>query len=175
VKQEVLAPAPTPVPVAIQAPVVPMAADRIDAPGTLTAPPGPSTSPGPGTGGGAGTGSGSGLGPGRGPGLGDGNGGGTGGGPYGPGSGIEPPTLIKEVRPDYTPEARKRAIEGDVGLEIVVKRDGTVGSIKVVQGLGGGLEQRAIDAVRQWRFSPARQRGAPVDVIATVSVGFKLR
>jgi TonB family protein len=62
-----------------------------------------------------------------------------------------------------------------VVLEIVVRRDGTVGDVKVVQGLGGGLDRRAIDAVRQWRFSPARRLGTPVDVVVEVAVEFKLR
>jgi TonB family protein len=79
------------------------------------------------------------------------------------------------VRPDYTEEARRRGIEGDVVLEIVVRSDGTVGNVKVMQGLGGGLDQRAIDAVRQWRFSPARRFGTPVDVMVEVAVEFKLR
>jgi TonB family protein len=57
----------------------------------------------------------------------------------------------------------------------VVRSDGMVGNVKVMQGLGGGLDQRAIDAVRQWRFSPARRFGTPVDVMVEVAVEFKLR
>ena len=60
-------------------------------------------------------------------------------------------------------------------LEIVVRRDGSVGDLTIVKGLGGGLNERAVQAVRQWRFSPARRRGAPVDVIVEVAVEFKLR
>ena len=45
----------------------------------------------------------------------------------------------------------------------------------LLQGLGGGLDQRAVDAVRQWRFSPAHRQGVPVDVIVEVAVEFKLR
>src|SRR5262245_21981495 len=130
---------------------------------------------GPGTGAGAGTGQGSGLGEGEGPGLGPGSGGGTGGGPYRPGSGITPPTVLREVKPDYTEDARRRGIAGDVVLEIVVRRDGNVGNITLLQGLGAGLDQRAIDAVRAWRFSPALRFGTPVDVMVEVAVEFKLR
>ena len=79
---------------------------------------------GPGTGGGAGTGTGTGLGSGDGSGIGPGSGGGTGGGPYRPGSGIEPPRLLREVKADYTEDARRRGVSGDVVLEIVVRRDG---------------------------------------------------
>ena len=47
--------------------------------------------------------------------------------------------------------------------------------MKVLQGLGAGLNDRAIQAVRQWRFSPAQRLGTPVDVIVEVGVEFKLR
>ena len=79
------------------------------------------------------------------------------------------------MKPDYTEEARRRGVEGDVVLEIVVRSNGTVGDVRVMQGLGGGLDQRAIDAVRQWKFSPARRFGTPVDVMVEVAVEFKLR
>jgi TonB family protein len=104
-----------------------------------------------------------------------GPGGGTGGGPYRPGSGITPPQLLREVRPDYTEDARRQGIEGDVVLEIVVRDDGSVGDVKILRGLGAGLDRRAVDAVRQWRFSPARRFGTPVDVMVEVAVEFKLR
>jgi TonB family protein len=57
----------------------------------------------------------------------------------------------------------------------VVRSDGSVGDVKVVQGLGGGLNRTAVDAVKQWRFSPARRHGVPVDVMVEVAVAFKLR
>ena len=66
------------------------------------------------------------------------------------------------MKPIYTDEARRRTIEGDVVLEIVVRRDGSVGDVRVLQGLGGGLNERAMQAVRQWRFAPARRLG-PTD------------
>ena len=156
-------------------PAVPVAADTRDRIGipVETAP--VPESHGSGNGNGAGTGKGTGLGEGDGAGIGPGSGGGTGGGPYRPGSGITPPSVVREVRPDYTEEGRRRGIEGDVVLEIVVRRDGTVGDVKVLQGLGAGLDQRAIDAVRQWRFAPAQRLRVPVDVIVEVAVEFKLR
>src|SRR5262249_4613148 len=79
----------------------------------------------PGSGGGAGTGAGAGLGSGPGPGVGPGSGGGTGGGPYRPGSGIEPPRLLREVKADYTEDARQRGLSGEVVMEIIVRRDGS--------------------------------------------------
>lgn len=124
---------------------------------------------------GAGTGQRTGNGEGVGSGIGDGAGGGAGGGPYRPGSGIEPPRLLREVKADYSDEARRRGVTGDVLLEIVVRFDGSVGDVSVLRGLGGGLDQRAVAAVRQWRFDPARRRGIPVDVIVEVAVAFTLR
>jgi TonB family protein len=130
---------------------------------------------GSGTGGGAGAGRGIGNGAGVGAGIGPGLGGGTGGGPFRAGSGIEPPRLLREVKAIYTDEARRRGITGDVDLEIVVKRDGAVDNVRVLRGLDAGLDQRAIAAVREWRFAPARRQGEPVDVIVEVSVEFMLR
>lgn len=169
-----VAAAPVPLPQVV-APVATAAADPEDQAGVLAAPAADTNSGGSGTGGGAGAGRGSGIGEGDGAGIGPGSGGGTGGGPYRAGSGISPPAIVREVKPDYTEDARRRGIEGDVVLEIVVRRDGTVGPITLLQGLGAGLDQRAIDAVRQWRFSPALRQGTPVDVMVEVAVEFSLR
>jgi periplasmic protein TonB len=165
---------PDPVPPVV-APVVSASSDTRDERGSLNPAAPPTNSQGPGNGGGAGSGSGTGNGEGDGPGIGPGSGGGTGGGPYRPGSGIEAPELVREVKPDYTEDARRRGLAGDVVLEIVVRSDGRVGPVRVLQGLGGGLDQRAVDAVRQWRFSPARRLGTPVDVVVEVAVEFRLR
>ena len=159
----------------VVAPVVTASSDARDRAGIPAETPAEPESQGSGTGGGAGTGQGTGLGEGTGAGIGPGSGGGTGGGPYRPGSGITPPQLLREVKPDYTEDARRRGIEGDVVLEIVVRSDGSVGDVKVRQGLGGGLDRRAVDAVRQWKFSPAKRYGTPVDVLVEVAVEFKLR
>ena len=72
-------------------------------------------------------------------------------------------------------EARQRGLSGEVELEIVVRRDGAVGDVKILRGLGAGLNDRAVQAVRQWRFTPAQRQGTPVDVIVEVAVEFKLR
>lgn len=159
----------------VQAPVVVSPSNDEDKAGVMEHRPAETPSQGSGTGGGAGTGNGTGMGEGEGSGIGPGSGGGTGGGPYRPGSGIEPPRLLREVRPEYTEEARRAGLQGDVVLEIVVRHDGTVGEVRVLQGLGRGLDGRAIEAVRQWRFSPARRLGSPVDVLVEVAVEFKLR
>jgi protein TonB len=159
----------------VMAPIVTKPAEAENREGVLAKAPETPPSQGPGAGGGAGTGRGTGLGEGDGSGVGDGSGGGTGGGPYRPGSGVEPPRLLREVKADYTDEARRANIEGEVELEIVVRRDGTVGEVKLLRGLRGGLSERATQAVRQWRFSPGRMKGVPVDVVVQVGIEFKLR
>jgi protein TonB len=98
-----------------------------------------------------------------------------GGGPYRPGSGITPPGLVREVKPIYTEEGRRRGVEGDVVMEVVVRADGSVGAVRTLQGLGSGLDQRAAEAIRQWKFSPARRFGTPVDVLVEIAVEFRLR
>lgn len=160
---------------AVIAPIITAPADARSRAGVLQQTAVENDSRGPGSGGGAGTGTGTGLGAGDGGGIGPGSGGGTGGGPYRPGSGIEPPRLLREVKADYTEEARQRGVSGIVVLEIVVRRDGSVGDVKVLQGLTGGLNERAAQAVRQWRFTPAHRQGVPVDVVVEVAVEFKLR
>jgi TonB family protein len=166
--------APEPLPPVV-APVVTAPADDSDRAGVLEQTPIESASRGSGTDGGVGSGAGTGIGEGDGPGIGPGSGGGTGGGPYRPGSGIVPPRLLREVKADYTEQARQRGIEGEVVLEIVVRSDGAVGEIRVVRSLGYGLEDRATAAVRQWRFAPATRLGRPVDVLVEVGVEFRLR
>jgi TonB family protein len=60
-------------------------------------------------------------------------------------------------------------------MEVVVRADGGIGTVRVLHGLGSGLDQRAVDAVKQWRFSPARRYGTPVDVLVEIAVEFRLR
>src|SRR5207253_11467767 len=124
---------------AVVAPIIAAPADTRSRIGVLDQPTAQADIHGSGRGGGAGTGNGTGVGEGEGSGIGPGSGGGTGGGPYRPGSGITPPRLLREVKADYTEDARRRGLAGEVVMEIVVRRDGLVGDVKVLQGLGGGL------------------------------------
>jgi TonB family protein len=136
-----------------------------------------STSLGPGSGGGAGTGTGTGIGPGTGSGLGPGWGGGTGGGAYRPGNGVDAPILVKEVKPQYTPEAMRAKIQGAVWLECVVVPEGVCVDIQVVRSLDPvfGLDQKAVEAARQWRFIPGKKQNQPVPVLVTIELNFALR
>ena len=136
--------------------------------------PGP-PSAGPGVGGGIGTGQGRGVGEGKGPGVGPGEGGGNGGGPFRVGGGVTPPTILSRVEPQYSEEARKARYQGTVVLESVVKKDGTVDILRVVRSLGFGLDENAIQALKQWRFKPGMRNGIPVDVALNIEVNFNLR
>ena len=161
----------------IVAPLMAMRADGRDLRGLLD-PPGATTgtvSSGPGRGGGVGAGAGRGVGSGAGGGVGPGRGGGAGGGPYRMGSGISPPAIRREVEPVYTAEALRREIEGDVVLEVVVLANGEVGEIRIVRSLGHGLDETAVNAMRRWRFHPARRQGVAVDVVVEVAMEFRLR
>jgi periplasmic protein TonB len=132
---------------------------------------------GTGVGGGAGTGTGTGIGPGTGSGLGPGWGGGTGGGAYRPGSGIDLPIVLREIKPQYTAEAMRAKIQGTVWLEAIVLPDGTVGSVQVTRSLDPvfGLDDEAVKAARQWLFRPGTRQGTPVPVIVTIELTFRLR
>lgn len=131
-------------------------------------------SSGPGAGGGIGTGSGGGVGSGRGPGVGPGWGGGIGGGAFRVGGGVSAPVCVYCPDPLYSDEARKARYSGTVVLLIVVDTDGRATDIRVVRGLGMGLDEKAMEAVRNWRFKPGLRAAVPVPVIATVEVTFRL-
>lgn len=136
--------------------------------------PGP-PSAGPGIGSGIGTGQGRGVGEGKGPGVGPGEGGGTGGGVFRVGGGVTPPTVVQRVEPQYSEEARKARYQGTVVLEAIVRRDGSIDIVRVVRSLGFGLDENAMQALRQWRFRPGMRNGIAVDVSLNIEVNFNLR
>ena len=129
---------------------------------------------GTGSGGGIGSGSGGGVGSGRGPGVGPGWGGGIGGGPYRVGGGVSAPKPIYTPDPDYSEEARKSKYQGVVVLWMVIGPDGRPQDIKVARRLGMGLDEKAVEAVRTWRFKPAELNGHAVAVEMNVEVSFRL-
>jgi protein TonB len=90
------------------------------------------------------------------------------------GSGITPPQLVYKVEPEFSEEARKAKFQGMVVLIIEVDANGNVRSIRVRQGLGLGLDEKAIEAVSRWRFRPGVLDGKPVTTQATVQVNFQL-
>ena len=129
---------------------------------------------GPGTGGGIGSGEGTGIGSGKGGGLGPGEGGGTGGGIYSVGGGVSAPIPIYKPEPAYSEEARKAKYQGTVVLWIVVDVQGNVTDPRVVRPLGLGLDEKALETVRTWKFKPALRNGSPVPVRVIVEVSFRL-
>ena len=131
-------------------------------------------SSGTGSGGGIGSGSGGGVGSGRGPGVGPGWGGGIGGGVYRVGGGVSAPRVIYAPNPEFSEEARKAKFQGTVVLWVIVGADGRTHDIRVHRTLGMGLDERAIEAIQQWRFEPGRKDGIPVAVMVSVEVNFRL-
>jgi len=132
-------------------------------------------SAGPGQGGGIGTGTGAGIGPGRGGGVGPGEGGGIGGGVFNVGGGVSEPVLLSQIQPEYSDDGRKARIQGTVELLIVVNADGTVKFDNVRKSLGYGLDQKAIEAVKKWKFVAGKKDGKPVATYVSVLVNFSLR
>jgi periplasmic protein TonB len=129
---------------------------------------------GTGAGGGIGSGSGGGVGSGKGPGFGPGEGGGTGGGIFHVGGGVSPPRQIYAPEPEFSEEARKAKYQGVCTLGLIVGTDGRPSNIRVLNSLGMGLDEKAIEAVKNWKFEPAMKDGHPVRVEIAVEVDFHL-
>lgn len=89
-------------------------------------------------------------------------------------TGIKPPHPIYTPNPEYTPSARSDRIEGKVVVNINLDANGIPHDTKVVKGLRSDLDEKAIEAVSRWRFTPATKDGTPVAVSVTVEVVFKL-
>jgi len=130
---------------------------------------------GPGTNGGIGSGDRGGIGVGKGPGMGPGDdGSGFRMGTIRTVSGATPPVPIFRVEPEFTDAARKAKYQGTVEVSIVVDADGTVRDVRVVKAVGLGLDERAIEAVKQWKFKPGMKDGRAVPVNAQIDVTFRL-
>jgi len=121
-----------------------------------------------------GNGNGTGIGSGNGAGVGPGNGYNTGGGPVHIGGSIRPPALIHSVEPEFSEEARKAKFSGNVQVYLWVDELGNPSHIRVVRGVGMGLDEKAVEAVRQYRFKPAMKDGKPVKVDMYIDVDFNI-
>jgi TonB family protein len=95
-------------------------------------------------------------------------------GVYRVGNGITPPRLIFKMEPQYTEEARAAKFQGTVLLFVVIQPDGRASDVRVQRSLGLGLDEKAIEAVQQWRFKPGEKDGVAVPVQATIEVNFRL-
>jgi periplasmic protein TonB len=121
-----------------------------------------------------GNGSGTGLGSGNGSGLGAGSGGNTGGGPRRIGGGVSAPVLIYSIEPEFSEEARKAKAAGNVLVNLWVDEKGNPSHVRVIRGVGMGLDEKARDAVLQYKFKPAMENGKPVLVELNVEVNFQI-
>lgn len=131
-------------------------------------------SQGGGSGSGFGSGSGGGIGSGSGGGVGPGEGGGYGGGLMRIGGGVSAPQLIYSVDPEFSDEARRAKYQGLCLVSLIVDANGNPQNIKIVRALGMGLDEKAIEAVKQYKFKPALFKGHPVAVPIDVEVNFRI-
>jgi protein TonB len=123
---------------------------------------------------GIGSGSNGGVGSGNGRGVGPGEGMGTGGGVYRPGAGVSPPRVIYQTDPEFSEEARKAKYQGTCVLGLVVDANGRPTNIRVLSALGMGLDEKAIESVKNWKFEPGKKDGHDVAVEIAVEVDFHL-
>jgi periplasmic protein TonB len=129
---------------------------------------------GAGSRGGVGSNSGTGIGNGLDAGVGPGSREGIGGETYRPGNGVSAPRAIYDPDPEYSDEARRVKRQGTVVLSVVVDPSGRVRDIRVARSLGMGLDEKAIEALEEWRFAPGMKDGQPVAVRVDVEVNFRL-
>jgi TonB family protein len=93
---------------------------------------------------------------------------------YNVGPGVSPPQIISKREPEYTEEARRERISGSVLLAAIISTEGIPSAVSVRRSLGGGLSDRAVEAVKTWRFRPGMKDGKAVAVKVTVEVHFRL-
>ena len=99
---------------------------------------------------------------------------GYGGGAYRVGGGVSAPKALYAPDPEYSEEARKAKYQGTVVLWLVVDANGRPQQIRIQRALGMGLDEKAVEAVKMWKFEPARKDGQPVPVMINVEVNFRL-
>jgi len=92
---------------------------------------------------------------------------------YKVGGGVFAPTLIYKVEPEYTEEARQAELQGTVLLYAQIGPDGKAINMKVLRGIGLGLDEKAMEAVTRWQFKPGMKGGQPVTVEAQIEVNFR--
>ena len=121
-----------------------------------------------------GGGRGTGLGSGDGSGIGPGYGGNIGGGPRRIGGGVSAPVLVFSVEPEFSEQARKAKVSGNVLVNLWVDERGNPSHVRVLRGIGLGLDEKAVEAVKQYKFKPALENGRPVLVELNVDVTFQI-
>jgi len=121
-----------------------------------------------------GDGTGTGMGRGNGPGIGPGSDGNTGGGVKQIGGGVSAPVLVYGFEPEFSEEARRAKFSGNVLVSLWVDEKGVPLHVHVIHAVGMGLDERAVAAVKQYRFKPAMENGKPVTVEMNVEVTFTI-
>jgi len=96
-------------------------------------------------------------------------------GPILVGGDVKPPERVFAPQPAYTEIARRARIQGVVIVQAIIDKAGNVTNVKVLKGLPMGLEEAAVDAMKQWKFKPATLNGRPVTVYYNLTVNFKLQ
>ena len=115
-----------------------------------------------------------GIGEGYGNGIGPGSGGNVGSGLFHVGGGVLAPVVITEVDPEFSEEARKAKFSGSVEVYLIVDEMGRPVNVRVARGVGMGLDEKAVEAVKQYRFKPALRNGKPVKVDLFIDVNFTI-
>ncbi len=95
-------------------------------------------------------------------------------GVYNVGGDVRPPVVLSSVDPKFTEQARKKKISGDVQVSLIVDAEGLPQNVHVVKGIGMGLDEKALEAVRGYRFKPALKDGIPVPVRLLINVNFRI-
>lgn len=93
---------------------------------------------------------------------------------YRSGHGVTPPRVIEKTDPEYSEEARAVGLQGTITLSVILDKNGTPRDVRVIDPIGLGLDEKAIAAVSQWRFTPGMKDGQPVAVMVTIEVNFRL-
>jgi len=96
-------------------------------------------------------------------------------GPIQVGGDVLPPEKVFYPQPQYTEIARKARLQGVVIVQAIIDKGGNVTNVKVLKGLGMGLDQAAVDAIKKWTFNPATLNGKPVAVYYNLTVNFRLQ
>lgn len=88
--------------------------------------------------------------------------------------GLTLPKLVNYTRPVYSDEARRRDVEGVVTVQAEFDTDGGFRFLRVVKGLGYGLDESALEAIKKWRFTPAYRDGQRISIVAQIDITFYL-
>jgi TonB family protein len=88
---------------------------------------------------------------------------------------VQKPVIVTTVKPQFTEQARRNQFSGDVMVYLIVEKDGTPSHIRVVKSLGMGLDEKTIEAVKQYRFKPATFMGQPIRVDLYLDVNFRVQ